>query len=306
LIETIIFSAVALLVTYGMAWWARRAQGDKSASMGLYLVIGIPAVLLLVAGAAFAVAGERIGIALLAIGLGLGLPLVPKVRIALARVTPLDPTSRIDMVGMSVLFGLMAFLIVSFFASSEPNDETGAVSLADLLLQVILFVGLAFITVGTGVYRTFRQAVDRLGLRPISIVGIAVAAASVIGMLFISGIAGVLTELIQPDVVDDLNQVTNEMTADVQNLPGAVALGLSAGIGEELLMRGAIQPRFGIVITSLFFALLHTQYGLTFVLLGLFALGMVLGWLRNRYGTIAPIIAHALFNIIVVLIQAAA
>jgi membrane protease YdiL (CAAX protease family) len=305
LIETIIISIVALAVTYGMAWWAHRAQGDRSAFVGLYLVIGIPAVLLIVAGAAFAVAGERIGVALLAVGLGLGLPLVPKLRKTLARVTPIDPQSRIDMVGLCLLFGVMAFLIVSFFAETDPADQTGSVGYADLLLQVILFVGLAFITVGTGIYRTLRQAVDRLGLRPISMVGIVVAAASVIGMLFISGTAGLITEWLQPDLVDDLNEVTDTMTSDVQNVPGAVALGLSAGIGEELLMRGAIQPRFGMVLTSVFFALLHTQYGLTFVLVGLFAISMVLGWLRNRYGTIAPIIAHALFNTIVVLIQAA-
>lgn len=305
MIETVIFSVVMLAATYGMAWWARKAETDRSAFVGLYLVIGIPAVLLIVAGAAFAVAGERVGVALLAVGLGLGLPLVPSVRRTLARVTPMDPNSRIDMVGFSVIFGIMAFLIVSFFAESDPSEDTAAVSLADLLLQVILFVGLAFITVGTGIYRSFRQAIDRLGLRPLSIAAVVLSVGSVLAMLFISGTAGVITELVQPDLVDDLNQVTDDMTANVQNVPGAVALGLSAGVGEELLMRGAIQPRFGLVPTSLLFALLHTQYGLTFVLVGLFAIGMLLGVLRNRYGTIAPIIAHALFNTIVVLIQAA-
>jgi membrane protease YdiL (CAAX protease family) len=288
-----------------MAWWARKAETDRSAFVGLYLVIGIPAVLLIVAGAAFAVSGDRLGVALLSVGLGLGLPLAPNVRKLLARVMPIDPKSRIDMVGLSVLFGFMAFLIVSFFADSEPSDETTAVGLADLLLQVIIFVGLAFITVGTGIYRTFRQAIDRLGLRPISVGAIAIAAGSVIVMLFISGMASVITDIVQPELMDDLSQVTDDMTANVQNVPGAVALGLSAGIGEELLLRGAVQPRFGLVPTSIFFALLHTQYGLTFVLVGLFAIGMLLGVLRNRYGTIAPIIAHALFNTIVVLVQAA-
>ena len=95
------------------------------------------------------------------------------------------------------------------------------------------------------------------------------------------------------------------MTADVQNPLGALILGLSAGIGEELLLRGALQPRFGIFITSLLFALLHTQYGLTFVLVGLFLIGAMLGKMRVRYGTAAPIITHAVFNLIVVLAQSA-
>jgi hypothetical protein len=38
---------------------------------------------------------------------------------------------------------------------------------------------------------------------------------------------------------------------------------------------------------------------------GLFLIGMLLGKLRNRYGTAAPIITHAVFNAVVVLAQSA-
>lgn len=300
-----VFAVVALAATYGMAWWAHKAQSDRSAFVGLYLVIGFPAVLLIVAGAAFSLTGSRIGVALLAVGLGLGLPLAPNVRRALARVTPVDPDSRIDMVGLSVMLGLMGFLAVSAFTAPEPGEDVASVGLADLLLQVILFVGLAFIVVGTGIYRTARQAVSRLGLRRITPSGVGVALISVVAILAVSGISSVVTGWLQPDLVEDLERVTEDMTANVQNPLGAVVLGLSAGIGEELLLRGAFQPRFGIVLTSLFFALLHTQYGLTFVLVGLFGIGIILGLLRDRYGTIAPIIAHAVFNTLVVLAQTA-
>jgi membrane protease YdiL (CAAX protease family) len=122
----------------------------------------------------------------------------------------------------------------------------------------------------------------------------------------VSVTASLVTEWLQPDLVEELEDVTQDMTANIQNPVGAAALGLSAGVGEELLLRGAIQPRLGLVLTSLLFALLHTQYGLTFVLVGLFVVGMILGILRNRYGTMAAIIAHALFNTLVVLAQSAA
>jgi membrane protease YdiL (CAAX protease family) len=306
LIETAIFAVVALAITWGLAFWAHKAQTDRSAFVGLYLVLGFPAVLMIVAGAAFAITGSRIGVALLAVGLGLGLPLMPQFRKFLARYTPLDPQSRIDMVGLSVMLGIMGFLAVTAFTTPEPGEETAAVGMADLLLQVSLFVGLAFILTGTGIYRTLRQAAVRLGLRRIGPKGVGIAIASVLLMLIVSAISSLVTGWVQPDLVEDLEQVTNDMTANVQNPIGAVTLGLSAGIGEELLLRGAIQPRFGLVLTSLLFALLHTQYGLTFVLVGLFAIGMILGVLRNRYGTMAPIIAHALFNTLVVLAQSAA
>jgi membrane protease YdiL (CAAX protease family) len=170
---------------------------------------------------------------------------------------------------------------------------------------VILFVGLAVILVGAGVYRTRAQVIERLALRKLTPRAVAVALGAVIVVILISGMASVVTDWLQPSLYDDLQQVTKDMTADVQNPIGAIALGLSAGIGEELLMRGAIQPRFGIFLTSLLFAILHTQYGLTFVLVGLFLIGMLLGKLRNRYGTAAPIITHAVFNAIVVLAQSA-
>jgi membrane protease YdiL (CAAX protease family) len=306
LIEATIISVVALAAAWGMAFWAYKAQTDRSAFVGLYLVLGFPAVLMIVAGAAFALIGDRIGVALLAVGLGLALPLSPQFRTQLARVTPIDPNSRIDMVGLSVILATMGFFAVSAFASPEPPEDIAAVSMVELLLQVLIFVGLAFILTGVGIYRSFRQSTKRLGLRRISPKGVGVALLSVVAILIVSVIASLVTGALQPEFVESLEDVTDDMTADIQNPVGAVSLGLSAGIGEELLLRGAIQPRLGLVLTSFFFALLHTQYGLTFVLAGLFAVGMILGVLRNRYGTMAAIIAHAVFNTLVVLAQSAA
>jgi membrane protease YdiL (CAAX protease family) len=93
------------------------------------------------------------------------------------------------------------------------------------------------------------------------------------------------------------------MTADVQYPLGAVILGACAGIGEEALFRGAIQPRYGIVLTSLAFALVHSQYGLSFVILGLFLVGVTLGIERKYFGTPAAMMTHAIFNVIAVLVQ---
>jgi len=43
--------------------------------------------------------------------------------------------------------------------------------------------------------------------------------------------------------------------------PGLMLLlGLSAGIGEEITLRGALQPKLGLALTSLLFAALHVQY----------------------------------------------
>jgi hypothetical protein len=62
-----------------------------------------------------------------------------------------------------------------------------------------------------------------------------------------------------------------------------------------------VQPRYGLVLTSGLFALLHNQYGISFVLLGVFLMGVVLGLERKYFGTTAAIITHAIFNTIAVL-----
>jgi uncharacterized protein len=64
------------------------------------------------------------------------------------------------------------------------------------------------------------------------------------------------------------------------------------------LFRGALQPVFGLWITSIFFALLHTQYTLTPASLTIVVVALGLGWLRRRYSTAASIVAHFVYNFV--------
>ena len=56
-----------------------------------------------------------------------------------------------------------------------------------------------------------------------------------------------------------------------------LVLAAAAGLSEELLFRGALQPIFGIVPTSLIFAVSHVQYGLSPATLTVFLLSVILG-----------------------------
>jgi membrane protease YdiL (CAAX protease family) len=79
-------------------------------------------------------------------------------------------------------------------------------------------------------------------------------------------------------------------------------LGASAGIGEEAIFRGALQPRYGIIIPSLLFMMLHgPQYGFNLALVGLFGVSIILGLVRKHVNTTAAMITHALFNAVQVL-----
>ena len=77
-----------------------------------------------------------------------------------------------------------------------------------------------------------------------------------------------------------------------------VALSASSSIGEEILYRGALQPVFGITITTGFFVLMHSQYLFTPAMLLILLIGLGLALVRQRISTSAAIIAHFIYNLI--------
>lgn len=298
--------ATIVALALGLSYWANRARFDRSALVGLYLLLGFPGFLLAVWGLAAVVYGQTYGRLLLPLGLGLGLPLLAPVRRFLARLMPIDPDSPVDMVGSSLLLGAIAFFAVSLIEVGQEPSELGAepVSEVELILMATLEVALAYVVVGVPMRRTFREATARLGIllptwrTPLVAVGFLVLA------YLCAFVGGLLTDVFQPGVSEQLGEVVEDVTGEVQNPFGAVLLGICAGVGEEALFRGALQPRFGLVVTSATFALIHTQYGLSYVILGLFGVGIVLGLERRYFGTVAAMLTHAIFNAIAVLLQA--
>ncbi|WP_445665361.1 CPBP family intramembrane glutamic endopeptidase [Fodinibius sp. AD559] len=82
-----------------------------------------------------------------------------------------------------------------------------------------------------------------------------------------------------------------------------IQLSAFAGVGEELLFRGAIQPLLGIWFTSVIFIGIHGYFKFKSVghlLFGamMFGLSMMLGYLFESAGLIAAMSAHAVYDII--------
>ena len=77
-----------------------------------------------------------------------------------------------------------------------------------------------------------------------------------------------------------------------------LVISVAAGVGEELLFRGVLQPEVGLVPASLIFGLLHTggsgtmAFGIWVAFMGA-ALGGLAVWTD---GLLAPIIAHAVYD----------
>lgn len=80
-----------------------------------------------------------------------------------------------------------------------------------------------------------------------------------------------------------------------------IFLGVAAGVGEELLFRGAIQASFGLLGASVLFGLLHSV-SKTYALFA-FALGLYLGWLYQWTGNLmVPVLLHAGYDILALLL----
>lgn len=79
----------------------------------------------------------------------------------------------------------------------------------------------------------------------------------------------------------------------------SLAISLAAGIGEELLFRGAIQPATGVVIASFLFGLVH-PVNKTYIALAT-VLGMILGYSYQHTGSLYTVmLAHAGYDFIII------
>lgn len=88
-----------------------------------------------------------------------------------------------------------------------------------------------------------------------------------------------------------------------QSLLLRTGLAFSAGIVEEIFFRGLLQPRVGLLLSTLLFALAHLSYGQLFMLVGITVLSVLYGLLVQwRQSVWAAIAAHTVFDLVQLLI----
>jgi membrane protease YdiL (CAAX protease family) len=82
-----------------------------------------------------------------------------------------------------------------------------------------------------------------------------------------------------------------------------ILISLSAGVVEEWFFRGFLQPRMGILLSTVLFALAHFSYGQPFMLVGITLLSLIYGFLVKWRQNIWPAIAaHTLFDAVQLLV----
>jgi hypothetical protein len=177
-----------------------------------------------------------------------------------------------------------------FETSGKPLVDVGA-----LVAQLVGEVALAAAAVGLWVARDTRAACERLGLTRMSWRHAIVALVGLGAVIALNSGMEALEHARFPSLWA-ADQDMGKLIAGDLSLAASILLGVSAGVGEELLVRGALQPRAGLFWASVLFTAGHVQYT-WFGMLTILLLGLSLGLIRARTNTTTAIVVHALYDI---------
>lgn len=233
--------------------------------------------------------------ALLATALLSGLLTPPCVRTVLVRPLGLDPGSPVHAVTAVALALVLASSVVLFAQLQSEPPASIPFYLSDSVVSILADAALALAGVGAFLTRGAAATLARLDLRPLRLrqVGWALAAAVLVHVV-VSGM-----EWTESVVLPGWHAPEDRFDYEFIGIPpliGAAAVSLAAGVGEEVLFRGALQPRLGVGLTAALFASLHVQYQLPGILT-IFIVGLVLGFLKQRTSTTFTAVVHVVYDL---------
>ena len=233
--------------------------------------------------------------ALLAFAATVTVLIVPPLGSRFLRVLGLDPASPVHRV-VAVAFVLTVLdAVVLFMELREAGPVEVPFYPSDPLVSLMTDLALALAGVGFGLTRGLRETLARLGVRPITLRQFALAI--VVAIVFQVAVGAM--EYVESVLLPSVHALEDRFGYEFVGLPpwiGAVLTSISAGVGEEVLFRGALQPRLGVVLTALLFGALHVQYqvpGMIVIVL----IGIGLGLVKERTSTMFTIVVHVLYDI---------
>ena len=256
------------------------------------------------AGLLLAVPGDQsrlpLDIGIMATGLIAATLASKPVRERLARILPTDPDNPVHALALVlavIFFGLQESITLF---TSVANAPQSAIGVGDLVAQDVGLVVLGAAGVGVFIRRDLRQAAARLSLvRPAwwqVVLALAVAGA----MYAVSVGTVALSQVLTPDLYNQVNTNVGQIFGGlVTNPVGIAALAVLPALGEEILFRGALQPRLGLIATAILFTASHSEYGFSLDILSVLVAAFGLGLLRKFTNTTTSAISHATYNLAV-------
>ncbi len=175
-------------------------------------------------------------------------------------------------------------------------DTLSTVSIGLFVVSELVLAVLAFLGIGWLVRRNGRELFQRMGLKRVTAIQLLIGASIIVILVVFQALAGLIWALINPEQAELLENVNSLLLGDIDTIGEWFLLALAAGLGEELLFRGALQPVLGLGFTAVLFGLVHVQYGFSPIILVLIILAVILGIVRQRYSTTLAILIHFGYN----------
>lgn len=219
-------------------------------------------------------------------------------RHSLERFLPIDPHSPLHTLAL-MLSGYFAGSVILQIAGGLDTlaENMTQVSIWLFLAQQLGFVLISFLGVGALMRRDWTAVFQRLGLEAITSRQLIESFGWILLLVLLQSLGGIIWEAIDPEQVTLVEELSELLYQDF-GFWHWLALAIGAGVGEEILFRGALQPALGIWFTSILFAIVHIQYGfLTPATIILLLLALILGYIRQRHNTTVAILVHFGYNL---------
>jgi len=189
------------------------------------------------------------------------------------------------------LFGRFGFAAsLSFRMATLAVFFLGSVSGSIIIDLLLLLVPFAWLAVER---KTLSESLSFLGLNKMPLVKLVSDCAwlLIVSLLLVALVGVVFTHF---GFADQGN------VAEVIKRQGAVALVLAVTFGplaEELLFRGLLSKKYGILASSVAFGLAHYFYGSVIEVAGAVAIGLLFAWyVKKTDNLVAPVFAHCAYN----------
>jgi uncharacterized protein len=284
--------------------WAGLAEGSEVVPIEeMFTTDQLIRILLTVVGASFAFI------------LG-ALCFLPPVRRGLARLLPIDSQSFVHATGLATVVTLSLLAFTPLAISGQPpllamlkdpgfEDSPPQEQLRSALYGLIWAVPASLFAVGFPRKRNLMEACNRLGLvwprrREVLLASAgAIALAAVIiplNALFLR-----LWNAMGWNTTDE--KALEVLFSFALGPVGAVVVALTAGLGEEIAFRGVLQPRLGILLSTLLFTATHAfQYNFDALML-VMLLGLLFGVIRKFSNTTMSAIVHGGYDFTLLLVS---
>ena len=241
------------------------------------------------------------GLSLLAMGLWGGLSSLRGVRTGLnRRWSYFRPDSAVHALAL-VLSGYLignTLLTLTQGGLQEMASAAQEATIIEVVAQQAFFVLLAVTGVGLWVRRDMTLLTHRLGLTRLTWAQVKLSLLWIAVLVVVQWGFGVLAAVLDPAQTELLDSISNELFGGFDTVWEWFLLALAAGLGEELLFRGALQPVFGLWGTAVLFAVAHVQYGITPITLAVLVIGVTLGYVRERHSTTTAVFIHFGYNFV--------